>query len=160
METPIIPVGDNLPIEDLRILASVAIADRMISGIYANFGHSQQIPGNHIGFLKPGATLSLKEKEAVSLVVSEVNSCKPCLSEHTQTAIAQGFSEIEIYNLRKGYSGDIKLDAMVALAKEFSKNTDHISKDVIYDFFDAGYTKDNLVDLILVVTENSNSNGV
>jgi AhpD family alkylhydroperoxidase len=158
METLIMAAGNDLPSENLRILETLAIADQMLSGIYARPGDSAYTLGSNIGISNGVTSLSLKEKEAVNLIVSEVNGCTPCLSEHLVTALLHGFSEIEINNVRKGYSSDIKLDVMVALAKEIAKDMGGISKDTVYDFFDAGYTKNNLVDLILLVSEKSNSN--
>jgi hypothetical protein len=62
---------------------------------------------------------------------------------------------MEIGNVRKGYSSDIKLDMMIALAKEIAVNKGHVSIDKVYDFYDAGYTRDNLVDLIMLLKNDT-----
>jgi AhpD family alkylhydroperoxidase len=146
---------DNLSPENQQIFESLKIANRITPNIYVTFGYPEHGLSHYAAFQNGGTTLSAKEKEAVNLIVSEVSGCKPCLSEHTLAAIMHGFSEIEINNVRKGYSSDIKLDTMIALAKEIAENKGAISNDKVFDFFDAGYNKDNLVDLILLISDNA-----
>ena len=51
-----------------------------------------------------------------------------------------------------------KLDALVKLVKEITENRGVISDDVLQAFFDAGYTKENLVDVILNIGEKTTTN--
>jgi AhpD family alkylhydroperoxidase len=155
MEMFIVPESRDMLPENQQILEILKLANRIIPNLHTTFGYSENALVRYIAFQNGQTSLTSKQEEAVNLIVSEVNGCKPCLSEHTLTAIMHGFSEIEINNVRKGYSSDIKLATMVALAKEIAENKGHISNDTIYDFFDAGHTKDNLVDLILLVGDKS-----
>ena len=43
-----------------------------------------------------------KEKEAISLAVSETNGCGYCLSAHTALAQLAGFTNAETFGLREG----------------------------------------------------------
>lgn len=104
-------------------------------------------------------SLSTKEMEAVNLVVSEVNACIYCLSAHTMMARNTGISEEQSMLIRAGSAPfDVKLDAMVKLAKAIIEKRGHIDADLLQNFFDAGYTKGNLVDLLMLIGDRTISN--
>jgi AhpD family alkylhydroperoxidase len=54
-----------------------------------------------------------KEREAIALVVSEVNGCTYCLAAHTMLALSRGFSQAETLAIRSGRTGDPKLEAAI-----------------------------------------------
>ncbi len=92
----------------------------------------------------------------MNLAVSQVNGCKYCLSAHTMLGKLNGFSDEEILLLRKGQSTIPKLHALVQLAKDLTENRGHAAPGVTLDaFFEAGYDKGNMVDLILLIADKT-----
>ena len=51
----------------------------------------------YLAFQTAKTSLNNKEKEAVNLVVSEVNGCRYCQSAHTVLGKMNGFSESDIF---------------------------------------------------------------
>lgn len=110
--------------------------------------------------LEGGPTsLSNKEAEAINLVVSEVNNCIYCLSAHTIIAKSAGISGEMALEIRAGHvPSDEKLDRLVKLTKAITENRGHIDEFLLALFFEAGYTKENLVDLIMLIGDRTISN--
>lgn len=105
------------------------------------------------------SSLSPKEIEAVNLVVSQVNDCLYCLSAHTIVARTKGIAEEETMEIRNGsYKADRKLDMLVKLTGKITRNRGYIKDEAIQDFLTAGYTKENLIDLILLIGIRTISN--
>ena len=62
--------------------------------------------------------LDMKTREAISLIVSEVNGCNYCLAVHTYAANLAKLPADEIILARKGHSSDPKRDAAVQFARK------------------------------------------
>jgi alkylhydroperoxidase family enzyme len=69
-----------------------------------------------------------------------------------------GFSEEQLLDIRKGMSSDARLNALVQLAADITRNRGNVSDEAIADFFLQGYTNENLVDLILQVSDKTAMN--
>jgi alkylhydroperoxidase family enzyme len=70
-----------------------------------------------------------------------------------------GFTDEQILELRKGSASfDSKLDALVKLAKTIIENRGNVDDATLDAFFNAGYDKGNLVDVILAVGEKTITN--
>ena len=114
--------------------------------------------GRYLDYLGGKSSLSNKEKEAANLIVNQVNGCRYCQSAHTVLGKMNGLDENEIIQIRKGSSTDDKLNALVALAGELNEKKGHASSEAVQHFFDQGYSKENLVDLILLISEKTAMN--
>lgn len=124
-----------------------------VPNLYATIAHSENGLEKYLSFQNAKTSLSNKEKEAVNLVVSEVNGCRYCLSAHTVIGKMNGFSDEDIYDLRSGKSKNEKLNALVTLAKDITENKGRISDNSLENFYAAGYNNGNLVDLILQISD-------
>lgn len=129
-----------------------------VPNLFATFGYSENALPRYLAFQGAKTSLSNKEKEAVNLVVSEVNGCHYCQSAHTVFGKMNGFSDEEVLNLRIGNSTNPKLNALVGLAKDITETKGHPSAQALEAFFAAGYDKGNLVDLILQVSDKIAAN--
>lgn len=124
-----------------------------VPNLYATIAYSENGLEKYLAFQGAKTSLSNKEKEAVNLVVSEVNGCRYCLSAHTLLGKMNGFSEEEVVKLRGGHATDAKLAALVALAQDVTANKGRVAPDTLAAFFAAGYDKGHLVDVILQVAD-------
>jgi uncharacterized peroxidase-related enzyme len=146
--------------------ANQAIFDNLKKGIgfvpnvYAFLAHSQGGLGRYLAFLNAKSSLTNKEKEAVNLVVSQVNGCTYCLSAHTVIGKMNGLTDPEVLTIRSGNGPDERLTALVGLAKDIAINRGRASSDKVDAFFAAGYTEGSLVDLILQVSDITVTNYV
>lgn len=124
-----------------------------VPNLYATIGYSNNGLKRYLDFQNAKTSLTNKEKEAVNLTVSQVNGCVYCQSAHTVLGKMNGFSEEQLLQFRKGFSENSKFDALVKLAKDITEHKGNVSTESLEEFFDAGYTKENLVDVILQVSD-------
>src|ERR1700761_895431 len=75
----------------------------MVPNLYATIAYSDNGLSRYLAYQSAKTSLTNKEKEAVNLVVSEVNGCIYCQSAHTVIGKMNGFSEEEILRIRAGH---------------------------------------------------------
>ncbi len=124
-----------------------------VPNLYAAIAWSDNALGKYLAFQGGKTSLNNKEKEAVNLVVSQVNGCRYCQSAHTVLGKMNGFTDDEVINIRKGHSSDLKLNTLVVLAQEITEQKGRVKDETLTKFFNAGYTREHLVDLIMQVSD-------
>ena len=146
--------------ETQEIFDNLKKAAGMVPNVYAVAANSHSGLKALLGLgetLKKG-NFSGKEEEAIALAVGQTNQCGYCVSAHTALAKMRGFSESEALDIRKGQIEDAKLKVLTDLAREFTASRGLPSQETIERFFDAGYSKGALVDLIGFVALNTFTN--
>ncbi|TRZ43983.1 carboxymuconolactone decarboxylase family protein [Robertkochia solimangrovi] len=129
-----------------------------VPNLYATIAHSDHALERYLNYQNARTSFSNKEKEAINLVVSEVNGCIYCQSAHTVIGKMNGFSDAQLIAIRKGNSDNAKLDALVKLAADVTINKGQVRDQNLQNFFNQGYTRENLVDLILQVSDKTAMN--
>lgn len=130
-----------------------------VPNLYSTLAYSENALEAYINLESSNTSLTSKEIEAATLVVSEVNQCFYCLSAHTMVAKLKGFTEEQTLEIRSGEASfDKKLDALVKLTKQLSENRHPGDGVLVTHFFEAGYTKENLIDLIVHIGDRTISN--
>lgn len=130
-----------------------------VPNLYATYAYSENALKNYLDFAGAPSSLKAKEKEAVNLAVSQVNNCEYCLAAHTAIGKMNGYSDAQILELRQGKASfDAKLDALAKLSKNITENRGNTDADVLENFFNAGWTKENLIDTINLVGDKTISN--
>ena len=130
-----------------------------VPNLYATYAHSENALGNYLTFSNAKTSLTAKQKEVVNLAVSQVNECIYCLSAHTAIGKLNGFTDDQILELRSGSASfDTKLDALAKLARNITENRGATDAAVLENFFEAGWTKENLIDSIVLVGDKTISN--
>jgi AhpD family alkylhydroperoxidase len=154
----------TVPSRDQVTPANQLIFDKLkkslgfVPNLYAVIGYSENGLDRYLNYQNAKTTLSNKEKEAVNLIVSETNNCLYCKSAHTVIGKLNGFTDEQLVNIRKGKAENPKLNALVKLAASITKNRGRADKDLVDDFFAQGYNNENLVDLILQVSDKTAMN--
>lgn len=116
--------------------------------------HSDTALGNYLAFQNAKTTFNNKEKQAINLIVSQVNECAYCQAAHTVLGKMNGFTEEQTIEIRKGSTAfDAKLNALVVLAKEVTIKKGFVDGASLENFFNAGYTKGQAVELVMLVAE-------
>lgn len=149
-----VPTRNEVSTTNQAIFDNLEKAVGFVPNIYATMALSENGLKNFLDFANSKSSLKTKEKEVINLTVSELNQCQYCLSAHTAIAGMNGFSTEQITELRSGTAAfDSKLDALAKLARDIADNRGATSSAVLEAFFKAGWTKENLVDVINQVGE-------
>jgi uncharacterized peroxidase-related enzyme len=122
----------------------------MVPNLYATIANSPNTLPAYLAFdeaLGKGV-FSAKERQAIFLIVSQVNGCHYCQSAHTALAKMNGFTEEETIQLRTATIAHKKLSALTTLAKEITSSHGNPSQKALDAFQQAGYGNDALVELV------------
>ncbi|HEU4553667.1 MAG TPA: carboxymuconolactone decarboxylase family protein [Chitinophaga sp.] len=159
MKTFEVPARENVSAANQQLFDNLTKKLGKVPNLYATFALSENALGSYLAFSNAKSSLKAKEKEAVNLVVSQVNECDYCLSAHTVIAKLNGFTDEQVLSIRRGEAPfDAKLDALVKLAKSLTENRGKADAALVDNFFAAGYTNENLVDAILVIGDKTITN--
>lgn len=145
----------NVPTRNEVSQTNQAIFDNLEKGLgfvpnlYATFAHSENALSSFLAFSGAATSFNKKEKEVIDLAISQVNGCKYCQSAHTAIAKMNGFTDEQALELRQGRASfDSKYHALAQISKAIATNQGRVSENLKENFFAAGYTKENLIDLV------------
>ena len=155
----------NVPTRDEVSPANQALFDKLKSSLgtmpnlYATLAYSEHALGSYLAFQNAKSSITGKAREIVNLVVSQVNACEYCLAAHTVIGKMNGFTDERILEIRSGRASfDAKFDALARLVKNITINRGHADQALVDAFFAAGWTKGNLVDVIVVIGDKTVTN--
>lgn len=163
MKTITVPNKEQLSEETQVILSSVEKKMGKIPNLYATIGYSSSALKAMLeteAALVHHSSYTAKEREAINLVVSQVNDCAYCLAAHTMIAKLNGFSEQDTLAIRKGSVADVKLDAIIKLAQSIAKNKGNAGNAALENFYASGLDEQALVELTALVALRSFTNYV
>ncbi|MRT94843.1 carboxymuconolactone decarboxylase family protein [Ancylomarina sp. 16SWW S1-10-2] len=130
-----------------------------VPNLYAYFAKNDTALGDYLALQNRKSTLRAKEREIINLVVSQANGCRYCQSAHTVLGGMNGFSEDQILEIRKGTAAfDTKLDALAKFTLLVTENKGQVSKEAKSEFFAAGYSEVNMIDVVMVIGDKIISN--
>ena len=159
MSTFNVPTKDEVSPKNQAIFDTLKAAVGFVPNIFATYAHSENALENYLALSNAKTSLKAKYKEVVNLAVSQVNTCEYCLAAHTAIGKMNGFTDEQVLELRAGYASfDQKTDALARLAKNITENRGNTDQDVLENFFNAGFTKENLVDTIVLVGDKTITN--
>lgn len=153
-----VPSRDEVAPANQAIFDTLNKALGFVPNLYATIAYSENGLGRYLAFQNAKTTLSNKEKEAVNLVVSEVNNCVYCKGAHTLIGKMNGFTDEQLLNIRREKSDNPKLDALIKLAASITRNRGNAATELVDDFYAQGYSNENLVDLILQIGDKTAMN--
>lgn len=150
----------QVPTRNEVTTANQAIFDQLEKGLgfvpnlYATFATSENALGNFLGFANGKSSLSKKQQEVINLAVSQVNECSYCLAAHTAIGGSQGLNTDQILEIREGAASfDGQLNALAKFAAETAIQRGKPSAETVQALLDAGFTRENVVDAVLVIGE-------
>jgi uncharacterized peroxidase-related enzyme len=159
MKTFLVPTRDEVSPANQAIFDTLKQKLGKVPNSYAFIANSENGLATYLAFSNAKSSLNIKEKEVINLTVSEINGCHYCTSAHITIGKLNGFTDEQILEIRRGgISFDAKLDALAQFAKEVTNNKGKASEEAIDKFFAAGYTNENLVDTLLIISERTFSN--
>ncbi|MDG1780399.1 MAG: carboxymuconolactone decarboxylase family protein [Flavobacteriales bacterium] len=159
MTTFNIPTKDQVSEGNQAIFTNLEKGLGFIPNLYASYAHSDTALGDYLAFQNRKSSLRAKEREVINLVVSQINDCRYCQSAHTALGKMNGFTDDQILELRTGEATfDSKLNALANFTKDITINRSKPSAQALEAFYEAGYTKENLVDTVMIIGDKFVSN--
>ena len=99
-----------------------------------------------------GSTLSVTEREVIQLTVSAQNHCGYCVAGHTAFAAMQGVDEAIVTAVRNGAPiADQRLETLRRFTSALLQRQGMVTEAEIEQFLAAGYTRQQLLEVILGV---------
>lgn len=107
------------------------------------------------------STLTPAEQQAVFLAVSVFHGCEYCTSGHTYLARAAKLDEAAIQGLRNDTPiPDARLEALRRFAEAVVRERGFVGDAAVDTFLAAGFTKENVLEVVTVVATKTISNYV
>jgi uncharacterized peroxidase-related enzyme len=154
-----VPTRDQVSPNNQKIFDHMQKAYGMIPNLYATFALNETALADYLALQNRKSTLSAKEREIINLVVSQVNDCKYCVPAHTAVGKMHGFTDDQILEIRRAQiSFDRKYDALAKFVKETTIHRGRPSENAADALFEAGYTRANVVDIMVIIGDKIISN--
>ncbi|HEU5166260.1 MAG TPA: carboxymuconolactone decarboxylase family protein [Chitinophagaceae bacterium] len=154
-----VPARDQVSESNQAIFDHMQKAFGMVPNLYATFALNETALADYLALQNRKSTLSAKEREIINLVVSQVNECKYCTAAHTAVAKMNGFTEEQILEIRRAQiTFNDKFAVLARFVRETTINKGRPSEVAYDEFFEAGYTKANFVDVMIVIGDKITSN--
>ncbi len=99
------------------------------------------------------SSLSLREIEAIKLLVSQHNRCDYCLSVHTVKSKAAGLSIEDQLAIRRGDTlEDVRLSTLVSIGTQLLKTPGTLAESVLNNAKEVGIDERQMVDIALAIS--------
>jgi uncharacterized peroxidase-related enzyme len=158
MKTFAVPTREEVTPANQEIFDNLKKSLGFTPNLYATMAYSSNGLGRFLAYSNAKTSLNNKEKEVVNLIVSQINGCIYCLSAHTAIGKMNGFTDEQILDFRRGKSDNPKLNVLVRLAADITRNKGRVSDENLNAFYAQGYTNENLIDVILLVSDKTAMN--
>jgi uncharacterized peroxidase-related enzyme len=101
-------------------------------------------------------SLTPLEREIVLMATSYANQCSYCMAAHSTFAKAYGASDSLINTVRAGkLPDDARLAALVGITGLIARQHGKVSDDDICAFLDAGFTRAQLLELLIGISQST-----
>jgi AhpD family alkylhydroperoxidase len=118
--------------------------------IFGAMAHSPALIGLYDAveqLLSERSNLDRRTREAIHLTVANANECDYCQAAYTGAAKAQGFTEDETIEIRRGtVDGDGKLSVLLGFARELAADKGYVEDATWQHALDAGWSDVELLD--------------
>lgn len=124
-----------------------------VPNLYATIGYSAHALNSYMAYVQAQAKGSFhhKDREAIYLIVSQLNGCEYCLASHTQSAMKAGWTEDDTLLLRAGTYNDQKWKAIYAFIESVISHKGQVGPDLLAALADSGYNEKAVMDLMILI---------
>lgn len=159
MKTVTVPTYDTVSPANQALFDNLKKALGFVPNLYATMAHSETALATYLNLQNAKSSLPVKAREVINLAVSEVNQCAYCLAAHTALGKMVGFTQDQILEIRGGTAAfDVRLDALARLVRNVTIHRGHADQALLQNFFAAGWTEGNLVDVMLLIGDKTVTN--
>jgi AhpD family alkylhydroperoxidase len=155
--------ADTAPEASKPLLAGVKAQFGFIPNLQSIMAESPELLAAHNALWAEFArtTLTRHEQQVVFMTAIYENNCHYCMAGHTTMARMQKLGEDVIQALRDGGTiADPKLEALHRFTTLVVRDRGFVSDEEVQAFLDAGYTRRNVLEVVLGVSIKIQSNYV
>jgi len=153
---------ETAPDSTKATLAEVNTMYGMVPNLYGYLAESPVALNAYLHIneqLMKNSSLTPVQVQVALLAISEVNGCEFCIAAHSWVSSTIKAKEQTVAAIRDGGEiEDAQDKALVNLAREVVSERGHISDTVLAEFLAAGFTKENMFDLLVCNMLKSLSN--
>lgn len=164
MSKQITPVSfKNAPANSKPLLEAVQKSYGMIPNLIGNLANHPESLKSYLALSESFAAsgFSALEQQIVAITVSTENGCTYCVAAHSAISAMSKLDEKVIGRLRSGEAlEDRKLEALRNFTRRVVSSRGWLDQSDVKAFFEAGYTTENVLAVILGVTMKTLSNYV
>jgi uncharacterized peroxidase-related enzyme len=154
-----IPAKNEVSEDNQKIFSQLENGLGFVPNLYAFYAKSKTALKDYLGFQNRKTSISKKDQEVVNLVVSQYNECYYCQSAHTAIAGLNGFNNDQILEIRSGSASfDERANAIARFTLAMVSQKGQISQRDKNDFFEAGFSEENMIDIIINIGSKTISN--
>ena len=143
---------DSAPTDSKPHLLALQQAVGMIPNLAAGMAESPQLLEGFLAVrdLYANGTFTGAEVQVLSLTAALENDCGWCMAFHTAMARKEGVAPADVDALRDGRTPrHAKYGALSDFAREMVRSRGAVSQSTLQQFFDAGYTRAQALEVIL-----------
>ncbi len=152
MTTFVTHTTESAPAESRQLLTGAKRAFGFIPNLLGTMAEAPVLLEGYLSLagIFDKSSFSETERQIVLMTNNRLNGCTYCMSAHTAMSKMGGVPEDVIQSLRSGTPiADSRLEALRQFAMVINTKRGWPDQDDIDAFFDAGYTKQNLLEVIL-----------
>jgi len=155
-----VPAADQVAPEAQATFENLKKSIGKVPNLYATIGYSANALNSYLDFVQAQAkgTIRARDREAIYLIVSQLNGCEYCLASHTQSAIRNGWTEEQTLLLRSGKFEEGVWPILYKLIQSVIVNKGEVDDQLLDDYFAAGNTERNLMDVMTLINIMSYTN--
>jgi uncharacterized peroxidase-related enzyme len=156
-----VPTKDQVSTNNQTIFDNLQKGLGFVPNLYAYIAKNDTALGDYLVYQNRKSSLTAKEKEVVNLVTSQINGCAYCLAAHTAIGKMNGFTDEQILGIRAvSVDFDSKIEAMALLTRALVNGRGKVAETVKEQFFNAGYSEANFIDVVIVISDITVTNYV
>jgi uncharacterized peroxidase-related enzyme len=146
---------ETAPDRSRPLLEGIKKTFGFVPNLYAVFAESPAALQGALAMAEAfsASTLSPVEQQLVALAVSEANDCQFCVAAHSTIAkrLAKADPALVAATLAREALSDPKLDALVTFTRRMVEQRGFVADADVATFLDAGYTKAQVIEVLLGV---------
>lgn len=147
---------ETAPPASAEILSQVNAKIGMVPNLYGSIAHSPAALSAYLAFSQAigESSISPALREQLALTTAGLNSCDYCASAHTLMGKGAGVDSDELTQNLSGESSDPKTQAALAFAKAIVDKRGWAEDADLAAVRNAGFTQEEIVEIIAVVSIN------
>jgi len=147
--------AESAPAASRPLLEGIKRSFGFVPNLFAVFAESPAALRGGLGILEAFSTSSLApaEQQLIMLAVSEANDCEFCVAAHS--TLAKRFAKVDTALVdatrRREVLSDEKLDVLVTFTRKVVEQRGMLAEADVTAFLEAGYTKAQVIEVLLGV---------
>jgi AhpD family alkylhydroperoxidase len=155
-----VPSYEQVSDETKSIFDQFQHAGAKTPNLYATIGYSGNALSTYMQYVRGQAknTFHARDREAIYLIVSQINGCEYCLASHTQSAIKAGWKEEDTLLVRAGTHPEKKWQVIYGIIRSAIEGRGEVSDTLLNEFSALEYKEAALIDLFVLINVMSFTN--